>query len=59
VGFIFRFRMAYRTGFLMRSCDTLPLNISAGRYRRFSLQSGHSAMIHDDGMVSTGAGMFC
>jgi len=35
-----------------------PWKISAGRYRRFSPHSEHSAMIHVLGIVATGAGMF-
>jgi hypothetical protein len=49
---------AGRTGFRRRSWETCPLKIFAGRYRRFSPHTGHSAMIHDEGIFSTGAGMF-
>jgi hypothetical protein len=33
--------------------------MSAGKYRRLAPQNGQSAMIHESGIVSTGAGMFC
>ena len=46
-----------RTGFLMSCMDSLPRNMSVGKYRRLSRHSGHSAMIHEEGMVSTGAGI--
>jgi hypothetical protein len=38
-------------------CESFPLKISLGRYRRSSWQIGHPATIHDDGSVFTGAGM--
>jgi hypothetical protein len=36
----------------------LPLKMSAGMYRRFTLHNGHSATIHVSGIVCTGAGKF-
>jgi hypothetical protein len=38
-------------------CESRPLEISKGRYLRFSWHNGHAQMIHDAGSVSTGAGM--
>jgi hypothetical protein len=35
--------------------ESLPRKMSAGKYRRFSY-NGHSVMIHEEGMVWTGAG---
>jgi hypothetical protein len=32
--------------------------MSAGKYRRFSPQSGHSATIHESGKVCIGAAIF-
>jgi hypothetical protein len=49
---------AIRGDFASKSWDSGPRKMSAGKYRRFTQQSGHSAMNHVSGIVWTGAGMF-
>lgn len=42
------------------SCgDSLPWNISDGKYRRFSPHRGRAASIQVSGVFPIGAGMFC
>jgi len=52
-------RPEIRGGIIGRSWDSRPRNKFAGKYRRFSPQSGQSATIHESGKAWTGAGIFC